>query len=277
MKYSMLRFPGFKRKALTLSYDDGVVYDERLMEIMKENGLRGTFNLNSGLFSTDGKRRLTKEQAIKLFKDSGNEVAIHGAKHLSLPEFPAAVAVNDVINDRVALENMFGRVINGMAYAYGTYNDCVVDVLRSCGVEYARCVEETESFFIPVDWLRLKPTCHHGNKRLMELAKMFVEDSNPLYSRRSIPMLFYLWGHSYEFSDENNWHIIEEFAQYMGGREDVWYATNIDICRYVKAFDSLVFSADGGFIYNPSATDVYIYINNNNILVKSGETTWVNQ
>ncbi len=35
-----LRFPGGKDKALTLSYDDGVEQDMRLIDIMKKNGLK---------------------------------------------------------------------------------------------------------------------------------------------------------------------------------------------------------------------------------------------
>ena len=33
-----LRFPGGKPKALTLSYDDGVIFDKRLIEIMQKYG-----------------------------------------------------------------------------------------------------------------------------------------------------------------------------------------------------------------------------------------------
>ena len=42
-----LQFPGGKSKALTLSYDDGVRQDKRLLQIMKQHGLKGTFNINS--------------------------------------------------------------------------------------------------------------------------------------------------------------------------------------------------------------------------------------
>ena len=34
-----LRFPGFRLKALTLSYDDGTIHDRRLVEIMKKYGI----------------------------------------------------------------------------------------------------------------------------------------------------------------------------------------------------------------------------------------------
>lgn len=49
-----MRFPDGKTKALTLSYDDGVEQDIHLVEIMKRNGLKGTFNLNSGIYTPEG-------------------------------------------------------------------------------------------------------------------------------------------------------------------------------------------------------------------------------
>lgn len=49
------RYPGGVMKALTLSYDDGVVHDRRLVEICNRYGLRGTFNLNSGTLGNPGR------------------------------------------------------------------------------------------------------------------------------------------------------------------------------------------------------------------------------
>ena len=48
-KINTLLFPGGKRKALTLSYDDGVEQDITLMGILDKYGIKCTFNLNSGL------------------------------------------------------------------------------------------------------------------------------------------------------------------------------------------------------------------------------------
>ena len=83
-------FKDGKRKAMTLSYDDGVVQDIRLSEIMKKHGLKGTFNINSGLFLDDASKRerfygrMTLEEAKALYVGSGNEVAVHGRLHKSL-------------------------------------------------------------------------------------------------------------------------------------------------------------------------------------------------
>lgn len=271
MKYVFLRFPNFKRKAVTLSYDDGVIYDQKLIEIMNKNGLKGTFNINSGLFSEDGKRRMTKEQALCLFKNSGHEVAIHGKKHLSLAEVPSFFAIDDVLNDRIVLEEMFDTFITGMAYANGSFSDGVVDILKKCGVEYARTTISTEKFDLPNDWLKLAPTCHHDNPKLMQLAHDFIEEKPMNYYWAHSPKLFYLWGHSYEFNDKNNWEVIEEFANYIGNREDIWYATNIEICKYVKAYDLLQFSANGEKVFNPTNLDIYLNYYGNEVLVKAGE------
>lgn len=40
-----------KKKAVTFSYDDGVTQDRRLVEMMNTYGVKGTFNLNSGIQS----------------------------------------------------------------------------------------------------------------------------------------------------------------------------------------------------------------------------------
>ncbi len=88
--YVFLRFPGFRYKALTLSYDDGSIYDKRLLSIMQEYGLKGTFNLNSGMFGNEGLKRMTHEQTYEAFAKSGQEVASHGEFHQSLAELESA-------------------------------------------------------------------------------------------------------------------------------------------------------------------------------------------
>ena len=109
----------------------------------------------------------------------------------------------------------------------------------------------------------------------MELAKKFIEDNKEYNKRRyweRRPKLFYLWGHSYEFNNNDNWNVIEEFASYVGNRNDVWYATNMEIYKYVKAFEALKFSADGKLVNNPTCIDVYMNYMGEETLVPAGKT-----
>lgn len=278
-KYFM--FPGFKCKAVTLSYDDGVRQDKRLISIMAQHGLKGTFNINAGLFATElsdvERGRMTVDEAYELYTSSGMEVACHGYKHLHLANIDSAGATYDVINDRVELEKIFDTVIKGMAYAYGNYSDSVVDILDKCGISYCRTVVSTEKFDIPGDWLRMPATCHHNNPKLMELAERFIEGKGQSDKWMKTPRLFYLWGHSYEFDNNDNWDVITKFAEYIGGRDDVWYATNGEIFEYVEAYDRLKFSADNSLVYNPSAITVYIQNADKQFVVAPMETVRISE
>ena len=89
-----------------------------------------------------------------------------------------------------------------------------------------------------------------------------------------------MWGHAYEFDDNDNWNVIEDLAKYIGGRDDIWYATNIEIYEYIDDYNRLVFSADGQTVYNP--TNRTLYFNNHHteeqvISIAPGETIRLDQ
>lgn len=271
----IMRFPGGKCKALTLSYDDGVEQDIKLLEIARKYGLRGTFNLNSGCYPEEGvtyekgtiHRRMPKSQADKLYTDCGWEVAAHGYTHPGLVGMPLNLATKEILDDRRTLEEQFGHLVRGFAYPYGAYDDNVVEILRSCGIVYARTVISTHDFAMPKDWLRLPATCHHNDPLLMELAKTFVEFEMPWE-----PKLFYLWGHSYEFEAYDNWDVMEKFGEYVGGRDDIWYATNIEIYDYQHAFKELLFDVNASYVHNPTSTDVWFAYGEKEVYVPAGGT-----
>ena len=273
MSYRFLRWPNFKEKAVTLSYDDGVVFDRKLIEIMQKYGIKGTFNLNSACFAKEsGGRKLTLEECRDLYLSSKMEVAVHGAEHLSLGEVDIAIATRDIVKDRESLENIFSCIIKGMAYANGSISPQAIDAVKASGIEYARMAGKgTENFTIPNDWLCWEHTCHHDNPRLMELAKQFIEEPKHWYYWAQRPKLFYLFGHSYEFSDNDNWNVIEAFCEYMGNRGDIWYATNGEIYEYAQAYNRLRFSIDGMRISNPSAIDVYLDYKGKQVCIPAGQ------
>jgi len=271
-----MRFPNGKAKALTLSYDDGNIEDKKLIDILKPYGIKATFNINSGMFSSNdivGEGRMSVNQVKELYKNSGHEVAVHALTHPFLEKLPLHIAVDEILQDRKNLEEIFDGVIRGMAYPYGTYNDAVVEVLKNVGIAYSRTCISTHDFRLATDWLRLTTTCHHNDVLLNELADKFVNanpNSGPPSQREAL--LFYLWGHSYEFDRNKNWNVIEAFAQKIGKREDIWYATNIEIYDYIEAYKSLKFSVDGNFVYNPSGLTIWFEKDNKLQTILPNET-----
>ena len=267
----IFRFPGFLLKACTLSYDDGVKDDAKLIEIMRKYGLKGTFNLNSNGLLSNSPNRHNVDEIKELFGDD-TEIALHGFQHLSLAKVTPSLAMRDIVSDRENIESAFGRIVRGMAYANGSYNDEVIEMLRAAGVVYCRTTVATEGFDLPEEWLALHPTCHHNHPRLFELVDEFFAPPARSYFWSQKPKLFYLWGHSYEFPRDNNWERIEEFGRRMAERDDVWHATNMEVYKYVEAFNRLIFSANASYIENPSAINVYIRWKDKDITIKAGET-----
>jgi len=255
-------FPEGKTKALTMSYDDGPVFDRRLVEIFNKYGIRGTFHLNSGRLGQDGV--VSPDEVSTLY--SGHEVAAHAKTHPFLDSIPIEAVADEIIEDRKALETIVGYPVKGMSYPYGVYNSKIIEMLAAFGIEYSRTVASHHGFEIPENFLAWHATCHHDDN-LMELGKKFLD-----FAGGGRLKLMYVWGHSFEFDAKNNWNLIEDFCAMMSGKKDIWYATNIEIARYVKALKCLEFSAKRDMAYNPSAVSVWINANGKAVEIKSGET-----
>ena len=269
-----MRFPEGKCKALTFSYDDGVKADKRLLQVFEKYGLKGAFNLNSKLFDCEcWHGRMDEEQTYAAFNGCGQEIALHGARHIFMGKVPLCEAVKEVTDNRDYLENKFGKIVRGMAYAYGSYNDDIKRMLKDCGVAYARTTNSTYGFEIPSDWLELNPTCHHTEKELAPLADKFFGQSPTDQLKHREPGRFYVWGHAYEFDDVNNWDIIETLGKRAAEQKnEIWLATNIEIYDYIQAYNRLVFSLDGERVYNPSAQSVWIELRGKTYEIGAGKT-----
>lgn len=266
-------FPQGHFKALTLSYDDGKIEDRRLIEIFNKNKIKATFNLNYGIMAYEDTSslahpRLPLSEVPELYK--GHEIATHTMTHPTIARCPLPYIANEILEDRKGLEKITGQIIRGHAYPNGSYSSEIKQLCKDLGIAYARVVETTENFELPSDPYEWKGTCHHDNPRLMELAKEFAEFKKSQYLK-----LMYVWGHSYEFEDNNNWNVIEEFCEYIGQRDDIWYCTNIEFTDYMEAAKRLIFNADTNIVYNPSAISVWIKLQQNSnaiVEIKSGET-----
>lgn len=242
-------FPEGKSKALTFSYDDGNIADRRLVEIFNRYGMKGTFNLCSCNLFSDNECTVHPDEAAALYR--GHEIACHGVNHYVMERIPAMAALDEIYTNRKQLEALTRSVIGGFAYPYGTYSRELISTLKTCGIKYGRTVSSTRTFGIPDDFLEWHPTCHH-NDDLDTVGDRFLRWSWEPFT------LLYVWGHSYEFDEKNNWDVMESFCRKMAGRPEIWYATNMEICRYVTAARQLEVSVDGTTVRNPSCETIWL-------------------
>lgn len=80
----------------------------------------------------------------------------------------------------------------------------------------------------------------------------------------------YVWGHSYEFTENDSWDMIEKFCRMAGGKEEIWYAANIEIADYMNCAKMVYFTVDGSRAENLSGRDIWLSVDGKIVKVKSG-------
>ena len=281
MKYRFLRFPGGKPKALTFSYDDGCRQDKETARILSEYGVKGTFNINSGYVGASD-WYLTADEIREHIISRGFEIAVHGDYHIAPGMVRAIDGIKDCLNCRLKLEKEFGGIIRGMAYPNsgitrmhnGADYETIKKYLKDLDIVYSRSLSgENNRFDLPSDWYNWIPTMHHDNANSLKWAQEFVDlKLEEGFTAYRFPKLMYVWGHSYEFEQRNNWSHLNDLLKILSGKEDIWYATNIEIYEYVEAYERLVSSANGNVIYNPTAKTIWFTVDGEYYKLAPGET-----
>jgi peptidoglycan/xylan/chitin deacetylase (PgdA/CDA1 family) len=226
-----------KKKAITLSFDDGVTQDRRLVALLNKYGLKATFNINSSLLGIKGGWEYNGKHVnhTKIYPDEmkdlyeGHEVAVHTLTHPNLTGEEEKTIVYQVEEDRKRLSDMMGYKVQGMAYPCGGINndDRVASIIKNqTGVKYARTITSTHSFDLPENLYRLNPSVYIGEPDTMfELAEKFIQ------LKTNTSQLFYIWGHAYEFDvmDEITWDKFEEFCKLISKKDNIYYGTNKEV------------------------------------------------
>ena len=242
--------------------------------------LKATFNFNCDYMR---EKNFSKEQIHEYFLSKGHEIAIHGANHRPTGNLRPIEGIRDVLECRLELEEKCDSIIRGMAYPdsgitlmgnFGTY-EMVKQYLIELDIAYSRSLgSDNDSFMLPSDFHNWIPSAHHNNPEIMEYIDKFlnIDISTKAYHARRIPRLLYIWGHSFEFDRNDNWDHMEAICSKLSGNPEIWYATNIEICDYVQAYKSLIYSADGHKVYNPTLLTIWLDVDGKLHTIKSGET-----
>ena len=233
-----------KKKAVTFSFDDGLREDIQAIQIFNDYGLKGTFNLNSGLLGTRrscldtvGK---TMEQVIvpedkvaQIYK--GHEIAVHTLTHPNLTTLTEEEIVREVEEDRKKLEEICGYSVVGMAYPCGGYDHDarVMDIIRNkTAIKYVRANNPTHSFaFSYSDLLDFHPTVFDMNENLEKMVDDFLSiEANE-------PQIMMIFGHALDFYDSSgnfpDWKTFERICKKLSNKNHFFYGT----CKEILGVD----------------------------------------
>ena len=251
-------YPDGKYKALIMSYDDGLDDDIALAQLFDRYGIIGTFHLNSGLLDTraiwnEGKPNeilqtyLSKDTLVHVFKN--HEIAVHGTYHKALVGLSDKEILEEINVDIENLIILSDRKISSMAYAFGSTNDHVAEVIGTTPLTNARTVKSSYNFDLPKDYYLWNPTCH--DSEALEYLEAYISLDSPSLS------LFYVWGHSWELRDTLRNQNILKFCNKIGDRDDIWYTGAGNFADYHASLKALEIGPQQ--IVNPEGNGVVYY------------------
>lgn len=265
-------YPGGKRKAFNISYDDGVLQDVRFVELLNQYGLKGTINLNSELMEREFSwvhpcgleiKRLPGAAVRHLY--DGHEIASHTLTHPYMHNLSEKEILHQLGADRWNLEQHFGREVKGFAVPFDYYSDLIAGCAERLGFEYARMSEFTGGYTPGHDYYHWKAGFYHILPGLTEYADGFLHTDEEL-------ALCQIVGHSYDLDTENLWETMEAILRKISGDPDVWPATNLELVRYLKAMDRAAVSED--HVCNHSDRDLWFEVDGTVRMLCPGQTIY---
>ena len=213
-----MRWPNGSQVAVTLGWDDGTTADRRLVAAHNSYALPATFFLNSGKLGLSAARSGWKDyigaaEVAGLY--AGHEVASHTVDHPDLVTLPDAEIAEQVSLDRRALQALVGYPVTGFAAPFRSQDARVEAVLRAQGIRYSRGPGTDPSGTPPADPLHWAPAAH------------CLDDVPALVDAAAPGSLLCVWGHSYEYDEQDAWDRLDAMLAALAAR-DCWVATHQD-------------------------------------------------
>ena len=217
------------KKIFVFSFDDGTVHDIKMISILNKYGLKGTFNLNSGLnnfvWYNNGIAIYRLDLNEYKYIYDGHEVSSHSLTHTHMTSLDDAGVIYESKQDIENLENIFQRKITSFAFPFSDFSQREIELIKQNNeLTNIRVSEIDESFRYPNDVYKIPITSLDLN-RAMELFKAF---------ERLKEGLFVFAGHSYDFYMNDSFDQLEQFVKELSKCKDIEVMTMQEMIEYIK-------------------------------------------
>ena len=218
-------------KIVSLSFDDGTIYDLRFIELLNKYNLKATLNLNSGIenfiwyYKNEFPIKRLKLNEVKEYY-SGHEVASHSLTHPYFSSLSEEKIIEEVNEDIKNLSNIFGYKIEGFAFPFHDQTEENIRVIKeNVELKYIRY-----SFFkddyIPSDRYHVHLNALYDDEDIFDKIEKFKK--NNLENS-----LFVIAGHAYEFEVKNDWKKIEDLLGFLSRNDEVVVLPLIEAIRVI--------------------------------------------
>ena len=296
-------FPGWVRKSITFSIDDGnLVYDKKFIDIVKPKGIIGTFNLclpdlknrtaefyrefyegfgianhcayHPFALTPDKIRPVAEEPFCESTADEGKlyKTTVENMYYVKVSSGWRKACTSEAYIEMIKqaqseLTEVFGEgSVSEFVWPFGEQADPTVMKYVSESFESVRktgTLADSTNFAVPRD---LAHWSYNAREReLSELGKIY--ESYPDDGE----LKFFCFGiHSIDYERANAWGVLADFCEKYGGRSDTYYyATSRDIFRYRNAVESLIVTENT--VENPTSIPLYVKIDGAPTVVAPGE------
>jgi peptidoglycan/xylan/chitin deacetylase (PgdA/CDA1 family) len=128
---------------VSLTFDDANADQLPAAQTLVDNGLRGTFFINSGFLGASDYMSTAQVQALA---KAGHEIGGHTVNHPDLTAISAAEAKRQICLDRSNLSSL-GLSVTDFAYPFASENASVESIVNACGYNSARGLGDVKSRF----------------------------------------------------------------------------------------------------------------------------------
>ena len=199
-------------KKLITSWDDGHPFDLKIAELLDKYNIYGIFFIP--IRNRDGRTVLKKEHIKELSKKF--IIGAHTYSHIDLTKVSLKLAQDEIVNGKVALEQIIGKRVTYFCYPRGHFNKRIKLLVKKAGYKYARNARII-SFSKGTDNYSVNPHLHiyphhaailmghlvknRDFKRLTTLNEIYSTDILMMAKRLSKKIKrerFHIWGHSWE-------------------------------------------------------------------------------
>lgn len=262
-------YPGGKKKAFNITYDDGVLQDRRFVQLLNRFCIPATFHLNSALMDPpftwvheNGQAitRLTPKEAIQLY--AGHEIASHSLTHPDFTGLPKGEILRQMQVDKQNLQQLFGCEIAGFGVPFDYYGPEAVDAARECGFSYGRNSGQTLCYDPPFDYFDWAVGVYHLNPAFDTYIDGFFKTDQPL-------ALCQIVGHSYDLDVYQMWDKMESLLKRVSQDDTIACLTHKQLVDYLKAMRTSWVSDT--LIVNRGSKELWFEIDGKVQTVKPGE------
>ncbi len=218
------------RKIFLLSFDDGCIWDGKLINLLDKYHMKATFNLNSGLedfvwyLEDFPVYRQKLSESVDIYK--GHEVASHTMHHPWLDSLSDAHLTEEVREDCDIIKYIFHLDEIGFAVPFTACGEREIQIIQN-HVTYIRLSQETDSFVLPTDPYHIPVHAMYNQPDVRERIAAFAQNTLS-------DSVFVLAGHSYELEAYDDWDYMEELLAYIKDFEFEHMTTMEFVRRYYE-------------------------------------------